>query len=48
MDSIDYKKLYHLSEVESKDFTRFKINGLLQVDFVNDLAFRYKDNDTNE
>lgn len=26
-------------EVESKDFTRFNINCLLQVDFVNDIAF---------
>ncbi len=30
-------------EVESKDFTRFKIDDLLQVDFVNDIAFRYKE-----
>lgn len=30
-------------EVESKDFTRFLINESLQVDFVNDIAFRYKD-----
>jgi len=30
------------SEVESKDFTRFKIDDLLQVDFVNDINFRYK------
>ena len=30
-------------EVESKDFIRFKINDLLQIDFVNDIAFRYKD-----
>lgn len=30
-------------EVESKDFTRFYINNTLQVDFVNDIAFRYKD-----
>ena len=30
-------------EVETKDFTRFKINDLLQIDFVNDIAFRYKD-----
>jgi len=29
-------------EVETKDFTRFKINDLLQIDFVNDIAFRYK------
>ena len=31
------------SEVESKYFTRFKINDLLQVDFVNDIAYRYKE-----
>lgn len=36
------------SEVESKDFTRFKINGLLQVDFVNDTAFRYKEPIVNQ
>lgn len=30
-------------EVESKDFTRFKIDGLLQIDFVNDIASRYKE-----
>ena len=30
-------------EVESKDFTRFKIDDLLQVDFVNDISFRYKE-----
>jgi len=35
-------------EVESKDFTRFKINELLQVDFVNDIAFRYKEPIVNE
>lgn len=29
-------------EVESKSFTRFKIDGLLQIDFVNDIAARYK------
>jgi len=29
-------------KVESKSFTRFKINGLLQIDFVNDIAARYK------
>ena len=37
-------------EVETKDFTRFKINDLLQIDFVNDIAFRYKNvvvNDNN-
>lgn len=37
-----------ISEVESKDFTRFKIDDLLQVDFVNDIAFRYKDPMINE
>lgn len=35
-------------EVESKDFTRFKIDGLLQIDFVNDIAFRYKNIVVNE
>ena len=30
-------------EVESKDFTRFKVNELLQLDFVNDISVRYKD-----
>lgn len=30
-------------EVESKDFTRFNINGLLQLDFVNDISSHYKD-----
>ena len=35
-------------EVETKDFTRFKIGGLLQIDFVNDIAFRYKDVVVNE
>ena len=28
-------------EVESKDFTRFKINNLLQLNFVNDISNRY-------
>lgn len=37
-----------ISEVESKDFTRFKIDDLLQVDFVNDIAFRYKEPIVNE
>ncbi len=35
-------------EVESKDFTRFKIDDLLQVDFVNDISFRYKEPKINE
>jgi predicted nucleotidyltransferase component of viral defense system len=30
-------------EVESKDFNRFRINDFLQIDFVNDIAFRYGD-----
>ena len=30
-------------EVDSKDFIRYRINDLLQVDFVNDIAFRYKE-----
>jgi len=30
-------------EVESKDFTRYKIDNLLQVDFINDISFRYKE-----
>lgn len=29
--------------VTSKDFNRFLINGILQIDFVNDIAFHYKD-----
>lgn len=32
-----------LAEVEAKDFTRFRIDGFLQVDFVNDLAHRHND-----
>lgn len=30
-------------EVDSKDFIRFRVNDLLQIDFVNDIASRYKD-----
>lgn len=37
------KEFTVVQEVESKDFTRFNINGLLQLDFVNDIASRYKD-----
>jgi len=55
MDSINYKKLYDLQkkfqltvEVETKDFTRFKVDNLLQVDFVNDVSFRYKDTIVDE
>jgi len=36
------------AEVESKDFTRFKIDDLLQIDFVNDISFRYKEPIINE
>lgn len=38
------QKKFKLSvEVESKDFIRFKIDDLLQIDFVNDISSRYKD-----
>jgi len=37
------KKLTVKVEVQSKDFIRFKIDDLLQIDFVNDIASRYKD-----
>jgi len=30
-------------EIETKNFTRFKIDKLLQVDFINDITSRYKD-----
>ncbi len=30
-------------EVESKDFIRFKLNDVLQIDFINDISSRYKD-----
>ena len=29
-------------EIEFKDFTRFMVNDTLQIDFVNDIAYRYK------
>jgi predicted nucleotidyltransferase component of viral defense system len=32
-----------VAEVESKDFSRYRINDLLQIDFVNDRVPRYKD-----
>jgi len=35
-------------EVETKNFTRFKIDDLLQVDFVNDISFRYKEPKVSE
>jgi len=31
------------AEVESKDFNRFLVNDFLQIDFVNDIEFRYGD-----
>jgi len=37
------KKIDLAIEIESKNFTRFKIGNLLKVDFVNDIASRYKD-----
>jgi len=37
------KKFKLIIEVESRDFTRFKINDILQIDFVNDISSRYKD-----
>lgn len=38
------KQKYKLEEeVTSKDFIRFKIDNLLQVDFVNDRVMRYKE-----
>ncbi len=41
---IALQKKYKLTvEVESKDFIRFKINELLQIDFVNDICERYGD-----
>ena len=46
---IALQKLHTLTvEVESKDFTRFKIDGILQVDFVNDTSIRYKEPILNE
>jgi len=46
---IALQKIFNLTvEVESKDFTRFKIDGILQVDFVNDMACRYKEPLLNE
>ena len=37
------KKFKLIAHVEAKDFTRYVINGVLQVDFVNDSTIRYKD-----
>jgi predicted nucleotidyltransferase component of viral defense system len=31
------------TEVDSKNFIRFKVDKILQIDFVNDTAYRYKD-----
>lgn len=37
-------KVFELKvEVDSKDFIRFRVNDLLQIDFVNDVSMRYKD-----
>jgi predicted nucleotidyltransferase component of viral defense system len=36
------KKLTIEVEVSSKDFIRFKVDGFLQIDFVNDRVMRYK------
>ncbi|GAB1431737.1 hypothetical protein MASR2M29_03620 [Spirochaetota bacterium] len=42
-------KSFHVrAEVESKDFTRLTVNSVLQVDFVNDLLFYYKEPIVNE
>ena len=32
-----------VTEVDSKDFIRFRVDDILQVDFINDIASRYKD-----
>ena len=41
---IQLQKKYSLTiEVESKDFIRYTVDGLLQLDFVNDRVPRYKD-----
>ncbi len=38
------KKHFDLKvEVDSKDFIRFRVDDTLQIDFVNDIASRYKD-----
>lgn len=37
------KKFSVTEEVQSKDFVRLKIDDLLQIDFINDIASRYKD-----
>jgi len=42
------EKFQLTTEVQSKDFIRFKVENLLQIDFVNDIAFRYKDVVVNE
>ena len=31
------------AEIESKDFVRYRVDHILQIDFVNDIAYRYKD-----
>ena len=37
------KKFKIFTEVDSKDFIRFKVDNLLQVDFINDISKRHKD-----
>lgn len=38
------KKHFDLTvEVDSKDFIRFRVDDILQIDFINDIASRYKD-----
>ena len=37
------KEFAVMPEVDSKNFIRFRIDDILQIDFVNDIASRYKD-----
>ncbi len=40
----ELSKDFHLTtEVDSKDFIRFRVDGILQIDFINDISSRYKD-----
>ena len=32
-----------VTEVDSKDFIRFRVDDILQIDYINDIALRYKD-----
>lgn len=38
-----HKRFKLITEVDSKDFIRFRIDDTLQVDFINDVSSRYKD-----